>query len=283
MNARNSLPKRTTPPKWCIDSRVHHFSELNRFDLEEWRVQSPAAGSNRVNEVETAKVRQQGPPRTAFGSMDSEFRNLPQPAKVRCHSTMNTDTENDASLFRRFRDRGDTDAFETLFKRHRDSLIAYLWTLTASKAVAEDISQYCWLRLLESDKDSGYTPRPDATIMTYLRTVGRNRYIDEYKRKHGESRTDAVDENDHRLGSSDSAYENAVSAQTQASIEAALQNLPIEQRDVIAMWLQGFSIKEMMGMTRAPRDTVISRKKYALKKLQAAFELAGVRISDVPV
>jgi RNA polymerase sigma-70 factor (ECF subfamily) len=191
--------------------------------------------------------------------------------------------DNDASLFLRFRDRGDVDAFEQLFRRHRDSLMAYLWTLTGNQFIAEDISQYCWLRLMESDRGSGYRPRPDATIVTYLRTLGRNRYIDEYKRKHAESRTDSVDDVDTRVSGSDTALDGAAKIEIRSSIEAALVALPIEQRDIISMWLQGFSIGEMMSVTTAPRDTVLSRKKYAIKKLKVAFEIAGVCIHDAAI
>ncbi len=191
--------------------------------------------------------------------------------------------DNDASLFIRFRDEGDVDAFEHIFRRHRDSLMAYLWTLTGNQNVAEDISQFCWLRLMESDRGSGYRPRPDATIVTYLRTLGRNRYIDEYKRKHAESRTDSVGDVDTRLAGSDTALDGAATIEVRLSIESAIAELPLEQRDIISMWLQGFSINEMMKMTTAPRDTVLSRKKYAIKKLKVAFEIAGVCIHDAAI
>lgn len=188
--------------------------------------------------------------------------------------------DNDASLFRQFRDDGAVDAFEEIFRRHRDALMAYLWTLTGNQAVAEDISQYCWMRLLESDRESGYRPRPGVTIISYLRTLGRNRFIDEYKRKHSESRTDSVDDIDTRLHSNVTSMDAAAKIEVRMTIEAALSELPLEQRDIISMWLQGFSINEMMGATRVPRDTVLSRKKYAIKKLKAAFELAGVQLND---
>ena len=191
-----------------------------------------------------------------------------------------TGEDTDVRLFLRFRDEGDAEAFEKLFRRHRDALLAYLWTLSGNQNVAEDISQYCWLRLVESDRKSGYRPQPGATLLTYLRTLGRNRYIDEYTRKHGEARTDSVDDVETRVGSEGSALEAAASIEFQLIIEAALTDLPLEQRDVISMWLQGFSIKEMMGLTTAPRDTVLSRKKYAIQKLKAAFEAAGLRLHD---
>lgn len=191
------------------------------------------------------------------------------------------ESDSDSHLFLQFRDNGDENAFERLFRRHRDALVAYLWSLSGSQAVAEDISQYCWLRLMESDCQSGYQPRAGASLLSYLRTLGRNRFIDEYKRKHGEARTDSVNDEDMRLTDPVSALDSAATVEIRASIETAVAQLPFDQRDVLSMWLQGFSIREMMKITTAPRDTVLSRKKYAIKKLRTAFELAGVHINDL--
>ncbi len=191
------------------------------------------------------------------------------------------DSDSDSHLFLQFRDDGDESAFERLFRRHRDALVAYLWSLSGNQSVAEDVSQYCWLRLMEGDSQSGYQPRAGASLLSYLRTLGRNRFIDEYIRKHGEARTDSVSEDDTRLTDPVSAMDGAASAELRNSIEAAVSNLPFDQRDVLSMWLQGFSIREMMKVTEAPRDTVLSRKKYAIKKLKVVFELAGVQINDI--
>ncbi len=191
-------------------------------------------------------------------------------------STPSEPSDNDAVLFRRYRDDGDVAAFERLFARHRNTLIQFLWSLSGNQTVAEDVSQYCWTRLMEG----AYEPRPGATIIAWLRTTGRNRYIDEYTRRHEASRTEAVENSDPRLGAAASALESAALEETRATISNALAALPLEQRDVIAMWLQGFSIKEMMAATKVPRDTVLSRKKYALKKLKQAFSAAGVTWND---
>jgi DNA-directed RNA polymerase specialized sigma24 family protein len=47
-----------------------------------------------------------------------------------------------------------------------------------------------------------------------------------------------------------------------------VDRLPAEQRKVILMWSQGASIREMASACDAPRDTVLSRKKYAVARLR---------------
>jgi len=44
--------------------------------------------------------------------------------------------------------------------------------------------------------------------------------------------------------------------------------LPVEQRQVVALWADGMRIGAIATLTAAPRDTVLSRKKYALAKLR---------------
>ena len=44
-----------------------------------------------------------------------------------------------------------------------------------------------------------------------------------------------------------------------------MRALPVEQYEVIALWMQGFSLTEVAEITGAPWHTVVSRKTYALR------------------
>jgi DNA-directed RNA polymerase specialized sigma24 family protein len=52
----------------------------------------------------------------------------------------------------------------------------------------------------------------------------------------------------------------------------AVSRLPAEQRKVIGLWSGGASIRDMASACRAPRDTVLSRKKYAVARLRTLIE-----------
>ena len=43
------------------------------------------------------------------------------------------------------------------------------------------------------------------------------------------------------------------------------------------MWAAGFDLETMVSMIGAPRDTVLSRKKYAIARLRAAM---GANLPD---
>lgn len=191
-----------------------------------------------------------------------------------------TDGVDDATLFRRFRDHGDVTAFEALFSRHRDAVFTYLLALSGNRAIAEDVSQFCWLRLIENDVGRGYRPRPGVSIRSYLYTLGRNRYIDEYKRKHAATRSHSLDDHGDMAAEHADTAGAAAAQQVRDVIEDALTTLPAEQREVLSMWVAGFTIKEMVSRIGAPRDTVLSRKRYGLKKLKSLLQSIGVSVTN---
>lgn len=193
------------------------------------------------------------------------------------HSTADhAEPTSDTLLYQRFRKHGDVDAFGELFARHRDALLRFLWTLCASQATAEDLSQYCWLKLMEG----GYRKQPGATIRSYLYTIGRNRYVDEHVRKHEASRSQSLDDSMIADPQSPDPAAGAADIQTQGIVVTAMLALPLAQREVLSMWIEGFSLAEMMAATGAARDTVLSRKKYAMQKTRHVLESAGVRSGD---
>ncbi|MEO1034961.1 MAG: sigma-70 family RNA polymerase sigma factor [Pseudomonadota bacterium] len=180
----------------------------------------------------------------------------------------------------RFQEDGDYDAFGELFSRHKDAFVAYLNHLSGSTAIAEDVSQHCWLKLIESVGEGRYRPVAGASFRSYLYTLGRNRYIDEYQRKHGESKRGSMPNLDDVEHPAEQPGDSAVASERKALLAEALAQLPLEQRDVIALWSAGVSIEHMVEITAAPRDTVLSRKKYAMAKLKNAFASLGVTSYD---
>jgi RNA polymerase sigma-70 factor, ECF subfamily len=181
-------------------------------------------------------------------------------------------SDDDQALFVRFQAGGDTAAFDTLFARHKDAFFRYLRHLSGSDAIAADLFQQAWLKLLELARSGLYRPQPGASFRSYLYTLGRNHFVDAYRRRHEESRTESLDSNDTAFSLSDAAHptpeEETASGRRDALLLRALAELPPEQREVAVMWSQGWSVAEIAELTRAPPDTVASRRKYAIKRLR---------------
>jgi RNA polymerase sigma factor (sigma-70 family) len=187
----------------------------------------------------------------------------------------------DGTLMHRFQESGDYPAFEQLFDRHKDGLLRFTWRLIGDRGLAEDASQQTWLKVIEVARRRGYAERPDAAFRTWLFTLARNHVIDEHKRKFASTRTvtfagepDAagMDADGHANGDRDDPAEQALRHELSRRVEAALLALPFEQREVIALWALGEEPAAIAAITGAPRDTVFSRKKYALAKLRDALQ-----------
>jgi RNA polymerase sigma-70 factor (ECF subfamily) len=165
--------------------------------------------------------------------------------------------------------------FAVLAARYGEMLRRFLLGLTRKPEVAEDLVQQLWLKLLESARSGRFLPVDDSPLRSYLFAAARNLFLDECVRKHGASRTAACDP--HTLETlvradtldAESPEDHCDRVSLTVRVGAALDQLPVAQQHVIRMWMSGASIDAMTQSTGAPRDTVLSRKKYALRRLRS--------------
>lgn len=179
----------------------------------------------------------------------------------------------DAELLRRYR-AGDAAAFTQLYERHRLGLFRFLLGLCGEHAVAEEVFQETWISLVRSES----LQREAAVLFkTWLYQIARNRLIDHW-RKHGkrQQREEAFDELLHDQPSAASDPERQLSlTQDQARIQAALADLPAEQREVFLLRAHAdLQLHEIAELTRTPAETVKSRLRYAMNKLRRLLSVA---------
>lgn len=178
----------------------------------------------------------------------------------------------------RFQEAGDLAAFQTLFERHKEALLAFLQRLSGRLELAEDVSQQAWLKLLEVARRGEYRATESASFRTFLFTLARNHFVDKHVRAHAVTKVHSLkDVHAESLAATGEPPEELASAhQVGAAVDRALRELPHEQREVAALWSVGFDVDTIAAMVAAPRDTVISRKKYALAKLRQALQRQGI-------
>lgn len=173
--------------------------------------------------------------------------------------------------------RGEAAAFEGLFERHRRPVLTFLVHQTGSRAIAEDLFQDVFLRVVRAR--ASY--RPTGSFRAWLFAIARNAITDDRRRSalRGAGTADAV--NDPAEPSSDDRARRGPDARPAAAdpveashardlrgrIEAALRRLPEEQREV-------FLLRERAGLDfQAIADacglaTAKSRMRYALEALR---------------
>lgn len=174
--------------------------------------------------------------------------------------------DDDAALLRRYR-QGDAEAFALLYARHRLGLFRFLCGLCGDPTLAEEIFQDTWLSLIRSQS----LQREAVLFKTWLYQIARNRLIDHW-RKNGrqQGKHEAFDEQLHDQPCGDADPERQLSlTRDQERLQAALDDLPAEQREVFLLRAHGdLQLHEIAELTRTPAETVKSRLRYALQKLR---------------
>ena len=139
---------------------------------------------------------------------------------------------------------------------------------------AEDILQDVFRELVEANR----MLMPIEHVTGWLFRVARHRIIDLFRKKRPESFSDAAvaDEEDELLPWEDllpspDAGPEALYARSvlRGEIERAIDELPEDQREVfVAHELEGRSFREMAAETGVSVNTLLSRKRYAVRRLR---------------
>ena len=144
---------------------------------------------------------------------------------------------------------------------------------------AEDILQDVFYELIEAYR----LTKPFEQVGAWLYRVARNRIIDHFRRKKPESLSvDAVPESDEGdrlsledlLPSPDAGPEALYARRVLLDeLELAVDELPEEQREVfVAHELEGRSFREMAAASGVSVNTLLSRKRYAIRHLRERLQ-----------
>jgi RNA polymerase sigma-70 factor (ECF subfamily) len=185
--------------------------------------------------------------------------------------------------------RGDARSFEILVARHQRGVFNFLFRSVRNQSRAEELLQEVFLRVVRAR--SRY--EASAKFTTWLYSIARNLCVDESRRAkfRDHQSLDAP-----RRGNKDGAgspmvaqlaaeqvpTDEAADAPTiRNRVEAAVQSLPEEQREVFLLrQISGLSFREIADAVGIPENTVKSRMRYALEKLRV--ELGDLRVMASP-
>ena len=171
-------------------------------------------------------------------------------------------------------------AADAAFRSDRRRLFDFIRRRVRTEADAEDILADVFYQMVASYS----VTEPIEKVTSWLLTVARNKIIDWYRKRKPESFRQREDES--ALPSNlplnledilfdpgqnpDVLYERS---QLWTELADALEDLPVEQRDVFIMHeLEGISFKEIAEITGEPVNTLLSRKRYAILYLREALQ-----------
>lgn len=182
----------------------------------------------------------------------------------------------DEELLRAYRD-GDPEAFKVLFHRYRGPLFNFLLRRVGDRGRAEELYQDSWTKVIE--RCSAF--RGDSKFSTWLYTIARNACIDHQRkmkfRGHAsldQTQRGASNPMVERVANPGLAPDQLAAGQAlRERIRIAVEELPEEQREVFLLrQLQGLGFKEVAEVVGAPVNTVKSRMRYALERLQLGLD-----------
>lgn len=177
--------------------------------------------------------------------------------------------------------RGDREAFADLVRRHKTPVYNFVLRYVRSGNTAEDVTQDVFLRVVQNAAEFKH----EARFSTWLYTIARNLCFD-HLRKMSHRRHPSLDQPASSDGDDprplvdhvadghprSSVERSAVSSEVLDRIVRAVEALPEEQREVFLLReVANLPFKEIADVTGVGENTVKSRMRYALDRLQEAL------------
>ncbi len=184
----------------------------------------------------------------------------------------------DEALMLRYQ-RGDRTAFVAIVRRHQGPLYNFALRQLRVPSVAQDVVQEAFLRVVQKAQDFKH----EARFSTWLYSIARNLCIDQMRRsalrKHpsldqarSRDSSDGPTLGEVTADARANVEREAGTNEMRAQIERAVEALPDDQREVFLLReVANLPFKEIAEVTGVPENTVKSRMRYALERLQAAL------------
>jgi RNA polymerase sigma-70 factor (ECF subfamily) len=177
--------------------------------------------------------------------------------------------DDDAELMLRYA-HGDVGAFERLYARHKGPLYRYLLRQVRDPAVASDLFQEVWFRIVAMRHR--YEIR--AKFATFLFQIAHHCTIDHYRRRRSLPGEESLDQRASiEIEPESPEHEQpdriAERGEQQSALLAAIAALPSEQREAFLLREEaGLDVEEIARVTGVGIETAKSRVRYAIRKLR---------------
>lgn len=176
---------------------------------------------------------------------------------------------------------GERRAFATLVQRHKTALFNFVLRQVRVQSAAEDLVQDVFVKIVNNASEFKH----EARFTTWAYTIARNVCIDHLRkmalRKHPSLDHSGTDDGEDTRSLGErvaderpraSVERNAIGNEMSDRIASAVEQLPAEQREVFLLReVANVPFKEIAAITGVPENTVKSRMRYALERLQEAL------------
>jgi RNA polymerase sigma factor (sigma-70 family) len=187
----------------------------------------------------------------------------------------------DYELIKRFI-KGEESCFEELIHRHKSKVFAYISLYIRDQALAEDIFQDTFLKVIQSVKSGRYYD--NGKFISWVMRISHNLIIDHFRRIK-QMNTVSNDNYESDLFNSKKFAENnieddMINHQVKKDIRKMITQLPDDQKEVVILrHYAGLSFKEIAEITDVSINTALGRMRYALINLRKIMDEKKISLS----
>ena len=174
--------------------------------------------------------------------------------------------------------RRDPQLLDRLIEQYQHRLYRYLLFLTGDRALAEDLFQETWIRVLER----GHQYNAKSKFDSWLFAIARNLVIDVSRRKKMRSLEELADPESNRPYEppderSSSVLQLLVARENQQAVQISLLKIPAYYREVLLLrFHEELGLEEIAAVLSTPLSTVKSRLYRGLEALKSALPQGAV-------
>lgn len=187
----------------------------------------------------------------------------------------------DEELVTAYLEDGDEQAFRTLVERHQDKIFGYLMGMVKNRAVANDLFQETFLRVINAMQDRRGSYTQQGQWVSWVMRIARNAAIDHMRKQ--KKWTDVPQDEDEGRSFWDTvadeeptADEELHRAEQREWLDEHIEELSPEQREVLLLRQEtDLTFREIAELTDVSINTALGRMRYALKNLRKMMEASG--------
>ncbi|WP_250630695.1 RNA polymerase sigma factor [Rhodoflexus caldus] len=184
---------------------------------------------------------------------------------------------NDSELVVSFRN-GNENAFNLLFSRHRQRLLAVIYNIVKDAETAEDLLQETMIKALDTIRSDRYND--EGKFLPWIARIARNMAIDFFRKqkRYPNMRIKEGSALYNTIELSEASIETTqIQSETFRQLKSYIHLLPENQKEVLMMrHYMKMSFQEIADVTNVSINTALGRMRYALLNLRRAMEKNGV-------
>jgi RNA polymerase sigma factor (sigma-70 family) len=176
----------------------------------------------------------------------------------------------DQELVSQFLD-GKQSSIEILINRHRNRVYTYIYLIVKNQALAEDIFQETFIKVIRSLQEGKY--KDNGKFLSWVMRIAHNLIIDHFRRVKQLNTVSndnfGLDILNSRKFAEDTIEDIMVFDQICIDVRNLIDELPDDQKQVILLrHYGGLSFKEIAEQTNVSINTALGRMRYALINLR---------------